>query len=392
MLASLSLTWVTARAAGFTAFALLTASVALGLVLSSPVRSERWPRFVTTELHRFATLLSLMFIAVHVLVVLLDGFIGFSVVEVVVPFTSHYRPLWMGLGIVSAYLAVALWATNWLQRHIGYRWWRRLHYGTFAVYAGAAAHGLGSGSDTGWPWSRAIYLLSFALVGGLLVVRLPSRRRTAEPTATTRRGPTPSPAGGNETMPDGAGGPAAAMAPDAAFSGGPAAVANGSAAAMPPSAATATGGPVFAMAPAEPARGGGQAEGFAAAPGFSARIRGRLWQGEDGGGGSLVVLEGVLDGGFDGHFQLRVHGWTPAGGSRLEVTENLLWLRGRDGLAWWGRIDAFDGIQLHGAITCDQPGVPTFVLAIELRELAGQSVSGVLHATAAGPTASPLAS
>jgi sulfoxide reductase heme-binding subunit YedZ len=69
VLASLSLTWVTARAAGFTAFALLSSSVALGLVLSSPVRSERWPRFVTTELHRFATLLSLVFIAVHVLVV-----------------------------------------------------------------------------------------------------------------------------------------------------------------------------------------------------------------------------------------------------------------------------------------------------------------------------------
>jgi hypothetical protein len=61
----------------------------------------------------------------------------FSVAEVVVPFVSHYRPLWMGLGVVSAYLAAALWATNWLQHRIGYRWWRRLHYGTFAVYLGA---------------------------------------------------------------------------------------------------------------------------------------------------------------------------------------------------------------------------------------------------------------
>jgi sulfoxide reductase heme-binding subunit YedZ len=358
VLASLSLTWVTARAAGFTAFALLTGSVALGLVLSSPVRSERWPRFVTTELHRFATLVSLVFIAVHVLVVLLDSFIGFGVVEVVVPFTSHYRPLWMGLGIVSAYLAVALWATNWLQRYIGYRWWRRLHYGTFVVYAGAAAHGLGSGSDTTWAWSRAIYLLSFALVGGLLVVRLPSRRRAAQSALTTQPGPTQAPTGATATTPNASG-----MA-DA-------------------------GRPGFAMAAA---RDPWQGEGFPPAPGFSARIRGRLWQGEDGGGGTLVVLEGVLDAGFDGHFQLRVHGRTPPGGSRLEVTENLLWLRGRDGLVWWGRIDAFDGTRLRGAITGDRPDSRTLALAIELRELAGESVSGVLHASTAGPTASSMAS
>jgi hypothetical protein len=392
VLASLSLTWVTARAAGFTAFALLTGSVALGLVLSSPVRSERWPRFVTTELHRFATLLSLVFIAVHVLVVLLDSFIGFSVVEVVVPFTSHYRPLWMGLGIVSAYLAVALWATNWLQRHIGYRWWRRLHYGTFAVYAGAAAHGLGSGSDTSWAWSRAIYVLSFALVGGLLVVRLPSRHRAAQPAPATRPGPPQSPAGASATTPHAfgmaddavpaAGGPAVGMAPGAATAVG------GPAVAMASGAATAAGGPVVAMAGPD----GRHREGFAAAPGFSARIRGRLWQGEDDGGGTLVVLEGVLDGGFDGHFQLRVHGWTPPGGSRLEVTENLLWLRGRDGLVWWGRIDAFDGRRLRGAITGDRPEARTLALAIELRELAGESVSGMLYAAAAGPTASSMAS
>jgi predicted ferric reductase len=160
VVASLSLTWVTTRAAGYTAFALLTVSVALGLVLSSSLRSTRWPRFATTDLHRFVTLLTLVFIGVHVAMAMLDRFISFSLVEVLVPFASHYRPLWMGLGIVSAYLAAAVWASSWLQRRIGYAWWRRLHFATFAVYAGAAAHGLGSGSDTGWAWSRAIYVAS----------------------------------------------------------------------------------------------------------------------------------------------------------------------------------------------------------------------------------------
>src|SRR6266540_1265219 len=116
VVASLSMTWVATRAAGYTAFALLTASVALGLLLSSPLRPTRWPRFATTELHRFVTLLTLLFIAIHVLVALLNSFIGFSLSDVLVPFTSNYRRVWMGLGIVSAYLAAALWAGSWLQR------------------------------------------------------------------------------------------------------------------------------------------------------------------------------------------------------------------------------------------------------------------------------------
>src|SRR6266545_1825119 len=90
VVASLSMTLVATRAAGYTA-------VALSLLLSSPLRPIRWPRFATTELHRFVTLLTLLFIAIHVLVALLDSFIGFSLSDVLVPFTSNYRRVWMGL-------------------------------------------------------------------------------------------------------------------------------------------------------------------------------------------------------------------------------------------------------------------------------------------------------
>jgi hypothetical protein len=299
------MTLVATRAAGYTAFALLTASVALGLLLSSPLRPIRWPRFATTELHRFVTLLTLLFIAIHVLVALLDSFIGFSLSDVLVPFTSNYRRVWMGLGIVSAYLAAALWASSWLQRRIGYRWWRRLHFGTFGVYVGAALHGLGSGSDSGWAWSWIIHVASFALIGGLLVMQLPDRdgrrpppTRAARPRASQAPPDAPGVAGG-------ANGAAAGVA------GG----ANGA-----PSAGSATGG------------------GAVADRGFSARIQGRLWQAPDGNEGAIVQLEGSLYEGFDGDFQPRLHGWFPAGGSQLRVTDNRLWRRNRNGAVWWGRV------------------------------------------------------
>jgi hypothetical protein len=97
-------------------------------------------------------------------------------------------------------------------------------------------------------------------------------------------------------------------------------------------------------------------QGLVADRGFSARIQGRLWQGPDGAGGAVVQLEGALRAGFDGSFQLRVQGWIPPRSSQLRVTDNHLWIRNRDGVVWWGRIDVFNGMHLRGVVTAERPG------------------------------------
>ena len=111
-----TLTWEIARVGGMLAYVLVTASVALGLLLSLKATSENWPRFITNELHRFVTLVALVFTGLHTLAVLLDPFTGFSLNEVFLPLTSHYRPLWIAMGIVSAYLLVAVWASEYVRK------------------------------------------------------------------------------------------------------------------------------------------------------------------------------------------------------------------------------------------------------------------------------------
>ena len=176
------LTWTVARAGGFLAYGLLTASVVFGLVLGLGWRSRRWTRFVTTETHRFITLVGLVFIVIHGVALLLDPFIGFSPLEVLIPGLSHYRPLYVALGIVGGYLAVAIWASEYLRSRIGYRWWRRFHVLAFLAWALATLHGIGNGTDTRAPWAIAVYGISVALVVGLLALRLRPRglpRRTS---------------------------------------------------------------------------------------------------------------------------------------------------------------------------------------------------------------------
>jgi predicted ferric reductase len=165
-------TWDVARAGGFTAFGLLTLSVAIGLALTLHIQSPRWPRIINSELHNFITLLALIFAGVHILAVWIDPFTHFGWNEVFVPFASHYRPLWMALGIVAFYIGIAIGMSTWLRPHIGYKLWRRLHVLALLLYALVVIHGIATGSDTRTEWGASIYASSVLLIGTLLIIRL----------------------------------------------------------------------------------------------------------------------------------------------------------------------------------------------------------------------------
>jgi predicted ferric reductase len=181
-----AVTWDIARAGGFTAYILLTLAVAVGLALSTQLQSpRRWPRLLNSELHNFLTLLSTIFVGVHVLAVWVDPYTHFGWSEVFIPFVSTYRPVWMALGIVALYLGIAIGISTWLRPRIGYTWWRRLHVLTLGVYGLATAHWIATGSDTQTWWALAIYVISGLLVGSLLIWRLLTVKGKRKPAPAT---------------------------------------------------------------------------------------------------------------------------------------------------------------------------------------------------------------
>lgn len=156
--------WYAARAAGVVAYALLTSGVLLGVLLGGRARLRRWPAFAVTDVHRFVALLAGAFVALHVAAVLLDGYVHFSLAQALLPGASSYRPFWTALGTVALELLTAIGISNLLRKRLGHSRWRRIHYLTFAVWAGATAHGVGAGTDVGAEWLRLLYVVS---VGGV---------------------------------------------------------------------------------------------------------------------------------------------------------------------------------------------------------------------------------
>jgi methionine sulfoxide reductase heme-binding subunit len=156
--------WYLTRGTGLVALVLLTGTVALGVLTWNGWSSHRWPRFITLGLHRNLSLLAVAFLGVHVASTVVDGFAPIGWLDVVVPFHSPYRPIWLGLGAVAVDLLIAVMVTSLLRRHLSLAVWRTVHLTAWAAWPIALVHGLGTGSDTTHGWVQLVYVASVAVV------------------------------------------------------------------------------------------------------------------------------------------------------------------------------------------------------------------------------------
>jgi predicted ferric reductase len=139
--------WYASRAIGVISLLLLTAVAVLGVLVNHKGRLPGLPRFAVTGLHRNLSLLAVMFVAVHVLIAVADKYVSIQLIAVVVPFTSHYEPLWLGLGAVGLDLMAALIVTSLARSRIPPRLWRGVHWVAYAAYPVAVVHSIGASND-----------------------------------------------------------------------------------------------------------------------------------------------------------------------------------------------------------------------------------------------------
>ena len=164
--------WYTTRATGLVALVLLTISMALGVLTTVRYQRPNLPRFVTAGLHRNSSLLALAFTGAHIVTTLADTYAPIRVQDVVIPFISAYRPLWLGLGTIAFDLMLALTITSLLRTRMTYRMWHLVHWTSYLCWPVAVLHGLGTGSDTPVRWVLLLTLACIALVTGVTGWRL----------------------------------------------------------------------------------------------------------------------------------------------------------------------------------------------------------------------------
>jgi hypothetical protein len=156
--------WYLTRGTGVVALLLLTTGLVLGVLTSTRWAAPRWPRFVVSGLHRSVTLFALAFVVVHVLTTILDSYTPIGLKDAIIPFVSHYRPIWVGFGAVAFDLLLALILTSLLRARVGFRAWRYVHWFAYAAWPVALVHAFGTGSDARSGWFGLLALLSVGSV------------------------------------------------------------------------------------------------------------------------------------------------------------------------------------------------------------------------------------
>ena len=166
------LRWYVTRAAAVSAYVTLTLTVALGISRSLARVARLRMSWVLDETHQYLALLTAAFIALHLLALIFDPLIPFSLLDVLLPLSQPYRPIPVDLGVLALYSMAIVLLSSWLRRWLSYARWRALHYVSFVAFVLVTAHGLLAGSDAGQAWMRLVYVAASLAIGGLVVIRL----------------------------------------------------------------------------------------------------------------------------------------------------------------------------------------------------------------------------
>ncbi len=164
--------WYLTRATAVAAYVLLTLSVILGMLRGIARNARERLSWTVDEMHQFTATLMVVMMLAHLVTLIFDPFLPFTILNLLLPLNEPYRPLAVNLGVFAMYAVVTVALSSWLRRFVAQRVWRSLHYISFVAFALVTLHGWLGGSDAGEPWMRGVYFASAASVVFLIFVRL----------------------------------------------------------------------------------------------------------------------------------------------------------------------------------------------------------------------------
>lgn len=144
--------WYASRATGVICLILFSLVAVLGILVNRQGRLPGLPRFAVTGLHRNLSLLTVVFLGVHIATAIIDGYADIPWLSAIVPFTSGYERLWIGLGTVAVDLVAAVIVTSLLRDRLAAPVWRAVHWLSYASYPLVVVHSITASKDlrSGW--------------------------------------------------------------------------------------------------------------------------------------------------------------------------------------------------------------------------------------------------
>lgn len=182
---TISWPWYITRGAGIVAACLLILLMLSGIGQITGFTYRILEPLTAWRIHRALGISFCIAGGVHVLPLLVDKFVPFTVFQILFPFLSPYAPITIfgislgsfgvALGIFSMYsgAAVVLSSLYWIDKSPF--WWRVIHYLSYLLIIMVLLHGLLVGTDLKTGIMRTLWLLA----GAVMVLAILSRLRRA---------------------------------------------------------------------------------------------------------------------------------------------------------------------------------------------------------------------
>ena len=176
--------WYITRASALIAWALMTFSVVWGILLSTRIMrridNPGWLR----DLHSYLGGLTLIMVGLHMVTLMLDEWLKFSFGEVLVPFVTDFKALPVALGILAFYVLLAVQGSSLLIARLPRKFWKGVHYASYATLILVALHAGWTGTDVGSLWYKIVAIILIGSATLAVVVRVLTRSRSGRaPTA-----------------------------------------------------------------------------------------------------------------------------------------------------------------------------------------------------------------
>jgi DMSO/TMAO reductase YedYZ heme-binding membrane subunit len=185
-----SLYWDITRASANIALIIMLLTILWGVLLATRVLKPNDRPAWLRDLHTWLGGLTIVFTVIHMITLVLDKYVNFSWVDILVPFTSEWKPVPVTLGVLSFYLLVGIQLTSVMMKKLSRATWRKIHMLSYLLYAIAVVHAITAGTDTGKPlftgFTVALAMVGATVAGLRLVAGRSTNRRARQQGATTQ--------------------------------------------------------------------------------------------------------------------------------------------------------------------------------------------------------------
>jgi predicted ferric reductase len=168
--------WFLTRSSGIVAWIMLTLSVIWGIVLSTKAFPDQRRPIWLLAVHRWLGGLTMSFLAIHLVALVADSYVQFGLADITIPYATDWKPGAVALGVLGAWLLVAVELTSLAMRRLPRKVWRVIHLSSYVAFWLTAMHAAFAGTDATRPMYQITAAASILAVAWALMYRVANRR------------------------------------------------------------------------------------------------------------------------------------------------------------------------------------------------------------------------